>query len=49
MTTLTMRTNPMKRNNLWPQLDAASCSLESFDSKYLAGCDQIGGHPPGPC
>lgn len=52
MTTLTVQTNPMKRsyrNDLWPQLGAASCSLESFDSQSTVGFDRIGGHPPVPC
>ncbi|MFY2556687.1 hypothetical protein ACN469_03545 [Corallococcus terminator] len=52
MTTLTMRTNPMKRsyrNSPWPQFDAASCSLVSFASKSPAGFDRLGGHPPVPC
>ncbi|NNC18608.1 hypothetical protein HJC22_23110 [Corallococcus exiguus] len=52
MTTLTVRTNPMKRsyrNSLWAQLNAASCSLVGFDSKCLVGFDRIGGHPPLPC
>ena len=52
MTTLTMRTNPMKRsddNSLWPQFDAASCSFAGFAAKRLVGFGQIGGHPPVPC
>ncbi|WP_193409804.1 hypothetical protein [Myxococcus hansupus] len=52
MTTLTVRTNPMKRsdlNSLWPQLAAASCSFASFDAKCLVGFGQFGGHPPVPC
>ncbi|NOJ79212.1 hypothetical protein [Myxococcus xanthus] len=52
MTTLTVRTNPMKRsyrNSLWPQFDAASCSLVSFASKSPAGFDRLGGPPPVPC
>ncbi|MCP3105343.1 transposase [Myxococcus sp. K15C18031901] len=52
MTTLTVRTNPVKRsyrNSLWPQLDAASCAIVGFSSKSLVGFDRIGAHPPVPC
>jgi len=52
MTTLTVRTNPMKRsyrNSLWPHFGAASCSLVSFASKSRVGFDRLGGHPPVPC
>ncbi|MFY1831998.1 hypothetical protein ACN47A_39170 [Myxococcus fulvus] len=52
MTTLTTRTNPMKRSNLdnlWSQFNAASGSLVSFASKSLVGFDRLGAHPPVPC
>ncbi|WP_434345627.1 hypothetical protein ACN6A1_26985 [Myxococcus virescens] len=52
MTTLTVRTNPMKRSkldNLWSQFNAASDSLASFGSTSNVGFGLLHGQPPVPC
>ncbi|MCK8502480.1 hypothetical protein [Myxococcus fulvus] len=52
MTTLTMRTNPMKRSNLdnlWSQFNAASGSLASASSTFHVGFARLHGQPPVPC
>ncbi|WP_426732935.1 hypothetical protein [Myxococcus faecalis] len=52
MTTLTMRTKPMKRSNLdnlWSQFDAASYSLSSSGSTSNVGFGLLHSQPPAPC